>query len=227
MLEPEVFESRVDRIKELCGEGAPPRHKLRGATLRGEGRWNKGVALGPLPVRVVEKARSRPWGDLAPGCELPAPLPPPPKPTGWWALAATVAVSCGLMVLWMLMSSAPISVTPVDLSVKMSDGIWDLNFDTDDLATVDIIALRSGKLQLVHHNVTLGKGEWSSGHGRYNVVVAGEGAIVLSSPHGIDSIEMMLDAASNDPKPMLSFKDRVATLVPEADVAIAKHPRLR
>ena len=76
----------ADQIEEvesilihLASQATPERDCLRGAMVSGPGLWLDDVLVGPLPLRSLDAARSRPWGSIDGIDELPLPLPPPPK----------------------------------------------------------------------------------------------------------------------------------------------------
>ena len=51
-------------LRALCELGTPPRYHLRAARVVGEGRWRRGVVLGPLPHASLAAARAALWSEL-------------------------------------------------------------------------------------------------------------------------------------------------------------------
>ncbi len=47
-----------------ASQGTPERECLRGAMVSGPGLWLDTVLVGPLPLRSLDAARSRPWGSI-------------------------------------------------------------------------------------------------------------------------------------------------------------------
>ncbi len=82
-------------LRALCELGTPPRYHLRAGRVVGEGRWRRGVVLGPLPHASLAAARSALWSELEGFEPMPAPTPPPPRARGSWLAAALVLSIAG------------------------------------------------------------------------------------------------------------------------------------
>ncbi len=209
----------VPALINACLEGAPSRHFLRGALVRDAGRWSHQVLLGPLPLRAIEVARGRPWGELDGVTELPMPRPPPPSAAPWWmaaGLACALSAAAALIAFW---PSPPQSAAPVQADFVVSGDVVDVRFDVPDLATVELVALRGGKLEVVQRSVMAGKGAWATGEGDYSLLVPAQALTVIASDAGIDDLEAIIAEANARPAPFSALPGLLAAAHPEADLA--------
>ncbi len=210
----------VPALQELAEQGTPPRHQLRGAIVEGPGRWRKGVILGPVPVAALEEARSRPWAEIDRVGELPLPLPPPPSAAGWWAGAIVAAGLAALAGVWALGPEAPVPTTPIEASwERAGSGGWDVRFDTDDLAVVDVVVQDDQGLRVTERGVRAEKGRWATGEGDFSLSLAAARAAVISSVNGVPDLEDLVAAARVDPDPVAALADHLARLHPEASIS--------
>ena len=206
--------SVADNLRTLVEDRVLPRHHLRGAVIRGQGRWSGAVLLGPVAVNAIEAARSRPWSEVDTLGELPPPRPAPPSPAKWWlgaGLIGLLAVGTGVMVLGPrdLAPDVPIQAS----FVSVEDG-WEITFDADDLAVLDVVSLTDQGLQVVHRNVRSERGQWATGDGSYRVYVPDKTVVVLASQGGIQDLTELVNAARGDLTPMLSLENRVRSAHP-------------
>lgn len=217
----EAIPTVLKALHALAEQGTPARHHLRGAVLEGPGRWSRGVLLGPLGVAAIEAARARPWADLGGLAELPVPLPPPPSAAGWWggaALAAAAALAVGVVT---MLPETNRPATPVEAAFSPTAGGWHVRFDTEDLATVDVVTLRDDALTIALRDIRSGKGAWATGAGDYALSVHGDDIAVISSPSGLDALESWVLHASRQPDPVRWLRDHIQAVAPEADVAVS------
>jgi hypothetical protein len=226
-----VTESKLSAVvpvlEALCEDASPPRHHFRGALVGGPGRWAGNVPLGMVAVQAIEAARARPWSDVGKVCELPAPLPQPPKATGWWASAGALALVVVAVGAFVLSPSAPEPLTPLDAAFASTGTSWDVRFDTRDLAVVDLVALDgAGRLSVVRRDMRATKGTLSTGEGDYRMRVPGEAVAVLASPDGIADLDSLVDDANDEPAPLQALAKKVRAQNDRADVAVSPggHP---
>ena len=98
---------------------------------------------------------------------------------------------------------------------------WGVRFDTEDLATVDVVVIQEGALSIQLRNVKAGKGAWATGDGDYALEVRGEDVAVISSPGGLDALEEWVHTAAKQPDPLPWLKEHLRSVAPQADVAVS------
>ena len=211
----------LQALRGLCEAGTPARHHIRGAVLGGPGRWSQGVLLGPLGVAAIEAARARPWADLGGLTDLPTPMPPPPSARGWWlGAAAAAALALGI-------GAATLGPEPTQPDTPVAAGFlptatgWSVRFDTEDLATVDVVALDEGTLSIRLRSVRAAKGAWATGDGDYALEIKGDDVAVITSPEGLEPLEAWVHEAARQPDPLLWLRDHLLSVAPQADVAVS------
>ncbi|MBL8619433.1 MAG: hypothetical protein JNM72_27730 [Deltaproteobacteria bacterium] len=209
----------VPALVDACLDGAPSRHFLRGALVRDAGRWSHQVLLGPLPLRAVEAARGRPWGELDGVTELPLPRPPPPSAARWWASAAGLVAAAAAAALLALQPAGAGPRSPVEANFSAGIGVVDARFDVPDLATVDVLALRQGQLHVVHRGAMAAKGVWATGEGDYVLRVQGELAGLVVSDGGVDDLDALIAQANATGRPMGSLRGLLRAAHPRAELA--------
>jgi len=218
------LEAVGELLRGLALEGTPARHHLRGALLAGSGRWQRGRMVGPLPLQAVEAARSRPWGEVMGLGELPTPLPPPPKATRWWlAAAGLVGLAAGVGYLVLRGPQEP-PIYPLQTRFASTTDGWDLRFDTDELAVLDVVVRREGRLEVVAHDVQAGKGAWATGEGDYRLHLKGQDALVISSAHGIPALLDRVAEARRAADPVAALQDDIHATDPRAAIAWSGPP---
>jgi hypothetical protein len=210
-------------LSDLCEEGTPHRHHLRGALVRGPGRWSRGVFLGGLAVDALEAARARTWANMGAVCRLPKALPPPPKATIWWSAAAMSGLMCIGTWLWFSQDTPDPPETPVSAEFSQVDQGWKLRFDTPDLAVIDVVVLSGGQLRVHRNGVKAGKGAWSTGEGDYEVYLPGSQAMIISSPEGIDGLSDLVIASADRRDPFEDLAEEVADRFPGASFEVSPH----
>ena len=220
-----IAEDKVSTVTPIlaaaCLDGAPSRHFLRGALVRDQGRWSHNVLLGPLPLRALDAARSRPWGELDGVGELPLPRPLPPSAVRWWASAGALWLAVAALALFVLRPADAGSMSPVQAQFSVAGGAVALRFDTPDLATVDVLALRDGRWQIVHRSALAAKGVWATGEGDYALSVRGEQAALVSSAAGVASLEALVTEANASARPPEALRTVVRAADPTATVLVS------
>jgi hypothetical protein len=196
-------------IRALVADSVLPRHHLRGAATRGRGRWSGSVLLGPVAVDAIDAARSRPWSEIDTLGELPPPRPAPPSSTKWWVMAAAVgliAAGAGVAVFGP-QSAAPDA--PIHAGfIAVEDG-WEITFDADDLAVIDVVSVTEKGPAVVHRNIRSERGQWSIGDGSYRVYVPDETVVLLASQNGIDDLPALVERSRAEPTPMVALESWV------------------
>lgn len=212
----------VPLLEAVCEDATPARHHLRGARVTAAGRWSGMQLLGPAPVAALEAARARPWADVGPLCELPAPLPQPPKATAYWASAGLLGALTLAVAAWASRPPSPEPTTPLSAGMVRKDGAWEVRFDTLDLAVVDIISLdSSGRLSVVQRDLRAAKGALATGEGDFSARVPGEGAAIIASPEGIADLDALVDASDDATEPLDALRRKVREAGVGADVALS------
>ena len=210
-----------DALSYLSEVNTPPRHYLRGALISGPGRWYKGVLLGLLPVRALEAARSRPWGEIDGIDELPPPLPPPPRASFWWLGAVSTFAVSVFVLLWALSPEEVGPHYPIEIEFYQENTDIRARFDVDDLAYIDILTAKDGKLNVVHHALFKDKGLISTGDGRYFFREEADYIAIISSRKPIESLPAIAQVAQGDLDPMAYLQERVLELQPDAHIIIS------
>ncbi|MEC8192946.1 MAG: hypothetical protein VX127_09440 [Myxococcota bacterium] len=208
------LDSAKAAIHRLVSDSIVPRHHLRGAVVNGRGRWTGSVLLGPVAVQAIEAARARPWAEIDTLGELPPPRPAPPSPARWWAgagLLGLVAVAAGVSVLGPRETAPDVPIEASFLSVE--DG-WEITFDADDLAVIDVVSLTDKGPAIVHRNVGAGRGQWATGDGSYRVYVPDETVAILASQRGVPDLPDLIERVRSDPAPMQALEAHVRATNP-------------
>ena len=123
-------------LMHLASQATPERDCLRGAMVSGPGLWLDDVLVGPLPLRSLDAARSRPWGSIDGIDELPLPLPPPPKMTSWWVSAGASTLLFLSSLAWALDDAGPKAQYPLRSEFDSHVDFVDVRFDVSDKAHV-------------------------------------------------------------------------------------------
>ena len=205
------------QIRALVVDGLLPRHHIRGALVTGTGRWSGGVILGPVAVQAIESARSRPWAEVDTLGELPPPRPAPPSPVRWWVVAAFFGVSA--MGVGIQTFSAPEHQpdVPVEAQFNSVEDGWEITFDADDLAVIDVISVLEDGPTVVHRDVRERRGEWSTGEGDYRVYVPGRNVILLASEDGLPDLETVVQRSRSKPAPMVFLEEWIQNEFPTVE----------
>lgn len=219
LLPAEELPALIPALRELAEAGTPPRHQLRGAVVEGPGRWRKGVILGPVPVAALEEARSRPWAEIDRVGELPLPLPPPPSAAGWWAGAAVAAAAAILAGFVVLRPATPEPFSEIEAAWTRQESGWDLRFDLDDLATVDVVVQDDLGLRVDQRGVRAEKGSWATGEGDFKLALpAARAALIASDGQGVGDLEELVAAARVSADPVEALAKLVRERHPTATV---------
>jgi len=204
-------------LRGLVTGGHLPRHHVRGALVTGAGRWSGPVLLGPVAVDVIEAARSRPWAEVDTLGDLPPPRPAPPSAIRWWFGAGVLGVAA--LVVGIRTFSAPEFQpdVPVEAAFNSVEDGWEITFDADDLAVIDIVAVTENGPTVLHRDIRNRRGEWATGEGDYRVYVPGTVVILLASEAGIPDLESLVQRSRSKPAPMVSLEQWVREEYPTVD----------
>lgn len=221
IMDEETIEAALPGLARLCEDSRPGRHHLRGARACLPGRWADGVAVGPAPVAALDAARAKPWSELGSDRSLPAPLPPPPRATGWWVAAACALVLAGAATWATLRTSVAPPTAPVEAEFMPTHDGWSVRFDTSDRSVVDIIVLDGGGFRRLSPAARAGKGAWATGEGDFQLDVGSPRVAVLASPEGLPELDSWLGEAAFADDPFARLAQRVREGDPRADVVLS------
>jgi hypothetical protein len=216
----------VQRLMVLAAEvGRPHRDHLRTVALEGPGRWSGHGLLGPLVDRAEMEVRSKPWGVVDGGGELPPPLPPPPSARRWWTGVATLSALCAGLSMAAFAPGGVEAAFPAAVEfTEARGGVW-VDFHVDERAHVAIYRVHEGKVEaLVEPKVPADKAPLAVGDGSYLVHAAGSAVAVVSSVQPLDSRELLAEATAAE-DPMEALAVRVRSLDPGADVHVWRDAR--
>ena len=220
-----IPEENVDDVRDilcyLAEESTPPRQHLRGAMVVGPGEWFDDVVLGPLPIRCLEAARSRPWESIDGIGELPLPLAPPPKATKWWLFAAISTLLSVSSLAWALEAKDPEVRYPVHADFYRSIQTVDVRFDVGELAYVTVVRLSNGLLSIEEQWDISGKGEIATGDGRYYLRVDAPQIAVISSATPLENLPSLLQAAQIAEDPLTALATHIRMQSAQNDVVIS------
>jgi len=196
-------------IRGLVSDGVLPRHHLRGAVVRGKGRWSGAVLLGPTAIEAIESARSRPWSEIDTLGELPPPRPTPPKPTRWWMAAAVLMTLTGVVGVDTFKAQPQQPDVPVEATFTAAEDGWEITFDLADFAVLDVVALGAEGLTIVHGDVRASRGQWATGGGAYRLYVPDPHVALIASTTGVAELNTLVQAARSSPTPLQTLESQL------------------
>ena len=177
-------------LDEAARHSCPPASQIRVVRREVSGGWSRGTILGPGIVGLRAAAGRSRWGEVHGLTPLPEPLPRPPSAARWW----TGAVVAGLVALLatLVVRDAPAPPGDVELIAEARPGR--VRFDTDDLASVWVVAVHAegGHIVFDGHD-PLAKADITDGNGAYVVEGAPRAWIVVASSVPLD-VEKLLAA---------------------------------
>lgn len=215
--------SNLEAIREvlvLAAEVATPsRDQLRGAVLRGPGRWSRHGLLGGLVDQVEPAIRSTAWGVVEGIGELPEPLPEPPSARGAWAATAALGLVTAVVVSFALQPEVPPITHPLRATAAEGrGGVW-LDFDVDEDAYVLVVRERDKALDVVlESRDPADKIRLSSGDGSYLTHVRGEAVLIASSSSSFADLPSLINAAKGAERPVDALSTLITEQLPGADV---------
>jgi hypothetical protein len=187
-----VDTARVDVQAALVAaaeRGAPSADRMRIVRATVPGRWVPRAVIGPGVDSLLGRLQGMEWGKVDGIEPLPEPLPPPPSAVRYWVGAAFVTLLAVAAGVW---AADPVSVPP-QVALEAQGEAGGVVFDTDDHAWVEIIALRSGRAEVVFHSDSPGdKGTLATGDGRFRLSAEGDALVLVASPTRIDGVDRVV-----------------------------------
>ena len=205
------------QIRALVVDGHLPRHHIRGALVSGAGRWSGPVILGPVAVQAIESARSRPWAEVDTLGELPPPRPAPPSSVRWWVAAAFFGISATGVGVQTFSAPEHQPDVPVEAVFNAVEDGWEVTFDADDLAIIDVISVLEDGPTVVHRDVRKRRGEWATGEGDYRVYVPGSTVVLLASEEGLPDLDAVVQRSRSKPAPMVFLEEWIQDEFPTVE----------
>lgn len=198
---------QVREVLVLAAEvGAPNRDQLRGAVLRGPGRWSRHGIIGPVYDQAASALRAVPWATVEGLGELPPPLPEPPSARNAWVAVAMLAAVAFVLISASLRPLVPSAVHPLEVeSTPGRGGVW-VSFDVDEEAYVVVVRAHEHELEvLLDSQHPADKVAWATGDGSYRLHTPhseGDGLLVASSSAAIADLPALIEAARKTEDPI-------------------------
>jgi hypothetical protein len=212
----------VGLLHELAFAGTPGRSHLRGALVRGPGRWTRAGLIGPVGSAAIEATRSRTWGDVD-GCgSLPEQLPESPRATRSWmgaGLACLLALAAGVGALH---EPDPGPAYPLEAGFSSQDDAVSAQFDADDAAYLLVLARDGADLRVVHASERpWDKAVFATGAGDYRLYEAGaEQLLLATSAQPFGELEGLFSDATGSLDPLGSVAVKLVEQRPDAAVSV-------
>jgi hypothetical protein len=207
-------------VLEMAAEvGTPARDHLRGAVIRGDGRWSRHGIVGPLIERLDASVRSMAWGTVDGMGDLPPVLPEPPSARGAWVGVVGLALLAALVMSFVWAPTPPAVDHPLEVSASPGrDGVW-VAFDVDDEAHVLVVRQRGEALELVlDASSPVQKIQMATGDGTYRMHTRGQAVLVASSSHAFEDVVKLLAHAQEDRAPLSALAASIRRAQPTSDV---------
>ena len=211
-------------LVELAKESSPAKQFLRGSLVSGPGEWYDDILLGPLPIRCLDAVRSRPWGAIDGISELPQPLPPPPKATMAWAVAAFFSALSVSSLAWALQPIAPEELHRIDAEFEVSRESVDARFDVSDAAYITVVRMNNGILSIDEEYSSATKGVIATGDGRFYLRVDAPEIAVISSNSPILELKSYLLTAQTRQNPLEELKIILSEAFSDVDIVLSPKP---
>lgn len=211
----------VSVLQHLSLEGTPRREHIRGALVRGPGRWLPAGIIGPIGRAALEATRSRTWGEVD-GCgTLPEVLPEPPTAARWWSAALVATLAALLAGLLVLREPTPEPAYPLQAYAAKDDGQLLVRFDTHDRAQLLVVADTPDGLQVLHASRSpWDKGVLATGNGDYQVRAPVRRLLIATSDLPFDDLPPLFAAAAGSSQPLADLEQRMRVVHPHADVVV-------
>ena len=195
LVDPDRIDDHVALISQLALEGTPERSQIRGALVRGPGRWTRTGVIGPVGAAAVERIRERPWAEVD-GCGvLPEKLPEPPPAARWWAGAALACMLAVLAGVFALRDVPPEPSYPVLVEAIRDGALIEANLGVHDDAYLLVVARQGEEILLLHASEQpWDKARYATGEGDYSLAVEADEVLVASSAAAFDEVDL---AAAN------------------------------
>jgi len=215
MVHPDRVGDLPSILWELAQRGTPMRHHIRGARVRGPGRWSDGALLGPVATAAVELTRSRQWGEIDDVGALPKPFPAPPASGHWGLIAVLLACFAVIGGVFAFGGADPGAVYPLQASFSRSDGWVAARFDAPDDAWLVAVVEGELGLELVHLSRNPSdKGELATGVGDYQLRWPGERMLLATLAVRPKEMQPLLRGAVSSEVPLEDFAQRLQVRYP-------------
>ena len=212
----------VGLLHELAYQGTPGRQHLRGALVRGPGRWTRAGLIGPVGSAAIEATRSRTWGDVD-GCgQLPEKLPESPRATRWWGGAGVACLAALLAGLGALHEPQPGPTYPLSAGYALQDSGVSARFDADDQAYLLVVARDGADLRVVHASEKpWDKADFATGAGDYQLHEdSAQQLLLATSAAPFDELEGLFTGAAGSLDPLGSVAMELAAHRPDAAISV-------
>jgi hypothetical protein len=210
-----------DVLAQRARMGLPSRDQIRGAQVRGPGRWTSRVVIGPAAVSVLDLSRARPWGEVDGISALPDPLPPPPSVARWWSLAVAVGTVAVLVGSWALLEREDVAAFPLDAQVSDGGGAVVARFDVDDRAYVNAYTFGPQGVEVQLESASAAdKVALATGEGDFELVTLAPGLVIVSAPapvHDLQQVWQRRDLLAGGAE---GIRERILAVHPDSDVAV-------
>lgn len=206
--------NHVSVLYALAEEGTPSKLHIRGALVRGPGRWHPKGLIGPVARTALTETAARQWGEIDTVGTLPGILPPPPSALPWWGTAAAVALLAGFVGLRALRESPPAPTYPLDpVSFQRVDDAVAGRFDVDDRAYTLVVLDGPSGLEVLHADERpADKGVLATGEGDFYIDAEGRQLLIAASAEPFTGIEDLLALVRSSPRPLDELAARLDTL---------------
>jgi len=206
--------NHVSMLYALAEEGTPSKHHVRGALVRGPGRWHDRGLIGPVASASINEARARQWGEIDTMGTLPEILPPPPSATPWWGAAALVTLAAAFAGVSALERPKDPPTYPIaEVSFQRTADAVVGRFDVDDAAYTLVVLDGPDGLQVLHvDDKPADKGEIATGVGDYAVSVEGRRLLVASSSEPFLQVEELVTLVRATAQPLDELATRLDAL---------------
>ncbi|MCB9743797.1 MAG: hypothetical protein H6741_06540 [Alphaproteobacteria bacterium] len=221
LIDPDRIDDHVGPLHLLAEEGTPRRDHVRGALIRGAGRWTPTGLLGPVASAGVEATRARPWGEVDGAGLLPEPLPEPPSAARWWSLAMLVTLMAIVLGLFTLRPVKPEPAYPLAAGVMDWSPEAFVRFDVHDEALLLVVVDGAEGLELLHRSeLPSDKGDLATGQGDYFIAPEGHTLLIASSPEPYEDVDALIAASRVAAEPLEDLAERLSALQAEADLRV-------
>ncbi|MEE2751931.1 MAG: hypothetical protein VX519_10910 [Myxococcota bacterium] len=215
MIHPDRVGDLPSVLWELAQRGTPMRHHIRGARVRGPGRWSDAALLGPVATAAVELTRSRQWGEIDDVGALPKPFPAPPASGHWWVIALLLACFTVIGAVLTFGGSEQGAVYPLQASFSRSEGWVAARFDAPDDAWLLAVVEGELGLELIHLSRNPSdKGELATGVGDYQLRWPGKRMLLATIAVRPEEMQPLLRSAASSEEPLDDFAQRLQARYP-------------
>ena len=229
LVDPDHVPDLGERLHELLLHGKPKKTHIRGALVRGGGRWSEGALLGPVADAAMKKTLSQQWGHIDSIDSLPEPLPEPPSPTRWWVAAMLVTLLAILGGVLVLQSPTTFATYPVDVEYGVSKGELYTRFDAHDQALMSVVSHGVRGLRVEHHSQSpADKGILATGKGDFALRIVGQGPqtslLIASNPQHMAELERFIEMSAQQFNPLDELQALLKRRYPQADIKLHRLP---